>query len=342
MRRAWIAALLLACFSASADAFAPRVPDVEVTTHEGKKVRFYSDLVKDHVVAVNFIFTNCSTICPTSGALFAALQKQNDRVRFISVSIDPGYDTPQRLAAWSKQFRTQPGWILVTGKQDAIEAITKAFGASTARPQDHVPLTIVGSDVTNRWSKLYGFPGDDKLKELVQDVTRATEVTKKLSDAGLKYFTDLPLIDQDGKPVRLYSDLIGGRIVVVNSFFATCSGSCPVMTGTFRKIQSTLGDRLGRDVHLISITVDPETDTPAQLRKFAKDASAKPGWRFVTGDKKNVTEALHKLGLSTDVKENHTAVVIIGNEPKGVWKKAFGLAPSDEVLKLVQEVVAAQ
>ncbi|HEX7150213.1 MAG TPA: SCO family protein [Thermoanaerobaculia bacterium] len=166
--------------------------------------------------------------------------------------------------------------------------------------------------------------------------------TASFKEAGLKYFGDVPLTDQNGKEVRLYSDLIAGKIIVVNSFFATCNGSCPVMTGTFRKIQTTLGDRLGKDVHLISITVDPETDTPAQLQRFAKEAGAKPGWHLITGSKKNVDAALHKLGLSTNVKENHTAVVIIGNEPKGVWKKAFGLAPSEAVLRLVQEVVAAQ
>jgi protein SCO1 len=332
-----ILALLLFSFAAFADTttFTPAIPDVDVVTHEGKPVRFYSDLVKDKIVAVNFVFTNCSTICPTSGALFAALQKQNDRVHFISVSIDPEYDTPKRLAAWSGKFRTAPGWTLVTGKPDAIRQIVKAFGATTARPQDHVPLTIVGSDVTHTWSRLYGFPGNEKLAELVEQVSRS-----KFTDAGLKYFTDLPLLDQDGRKVRLYSDLIAGKTIVVNSFFASCSGSCPVMTGTFRKIQSALGDRLGRDVHMISITVDPENDTPAQLRKFANDAAAKPGWRFVTGDKEHVAQALQKLGLKTDTKETHTAVVIIGNEPKGVWKKAFGLAPSDEVLKLVQEVVA--
>jgi protein SCO1 len=180
------------------------------------------------------------------------------------------------------------------------------------------------------------------MKVLLALLLLALPLRADFREAGLKYFTDVKLVDQEGKEVRLYSDLIAGKIIVVNSFFATCSGSCPVMAGTFRKIQTALGDRLGRDVHLISITVDPETDTPAQLRKFAKDAGAKPGWRLITGDKANVEEALYKLGLLVDAKENHTAVVIIGNEPKGVWKKAFGLAPSNEVLKLVQEVVAAQ
>lgn len=153
--------------------YAPKVPDVEVVTHEGKKVRFYSDLVAGHAVAVNFIFTNCSTICPASGALFATLQKQSDRgLRFISVSIDPSYDTPERLAAWSRKFRTEPGWILVTGTQNAIDEIVKAFGATSARPQDHQPLTIIGSDATHTWARLYGFPGVEKINEVVADVRK--------------------------------------------------------------------------------------------------------------------------------------------------------------------------
>ena len=173
-------------------------------------------------------------------------------------------------------------------------------------------------------------------------LSTATLHAATLSEAGRNYFTDVVLTDQNGKEVRLYSDLLAGKIVIINSFFATCHGSCPVMGATFRKIQTALGDRLGRDVHLISISVDPETDTPERLRSYAKASSAEKGWHFVTGDKANVQQALHKLGLLTETKETHTAVVLIGNEPKGVWKKAFGLASSDEIVKLVQEVVAAQ
>lgn len=151
--------------------YTPKVPDVEVVTHEGKKVHFYRDLVQGKDVAVNFIFTNCSTICPASGAMFATLQKQAGQgVRFISVSIDPSYDTPARLAAWSSRFRTQPGWVLVTGEQSAIDEIVKAFGAANARPQDHQPLTIIGSDATQTWAKLYGFPDAEKIRSVVAQV----------------------------------------------------------------------------------------------------------------------------------------------------------------------------
>jgi len=174
MIRNFVIALLVAApLFGSPSSFSPNIPDVEVVTHEGKSVRFYSDLVKGRNVAVNFIFTNCTTICPASGAMFASLQKQSDRdLHFISVSIDPTYDTPKRLTTWSKQFRTQPGWTLITGKQTAIDAIVKAFGGPEGRPQDHNPLTIIGSDMTHQWQRLYGFPGTEKVSATVKEVTR--------------------------------------------------------------------------------------------------------------------------------------------------------------------------
>jgi Uncharacterized protein SCO1/SenC/PrrC, involved in biogenesis of respiratory and photosynthetic systems len=163
-----------------------------------------------------------------------------------------------------------------------------------------------------------------------------------LPTAGRNYFTDVELTNQNGEKMRLYSDLIAGKTVVVNSFYTTCVGVCPIMAGTFKRIQTALGDHIGKDLILISVTVDPETDTPARLRDYAKSMSAKPGWYFLTGKKENVEAALHKLGLLVDGKENHKAVIVIGNEPKGVWKKAFGLASSEDIVKMVQEVVAAQ
>lgn len=172
MIRFFIALLIAAPLSAS-PGFTPKIPDVEVVTHEGKTVRFYSDLVKGRTVAVNFVFTNCTTICPASAGMFASLQKQADRdLHFISVSIDPTHDTPKRLDQWSKQFRSRPGWTLVTGSQTAIDAILKALGGPQGRPQDHNPLTIIGSDATHQWTRLYGFPGAEKVNEAVTEVTR--------------------------------------------------------------------------------------------------------------------------------------------------------------------------
>ena len=154
-----------------------------------------------------------------------------------------------------------------------------------------------------------------------------------------KYFTDVELTNQDGKKVRFYSDVLKGKAVVVNAFFTTCTSVCPPMNRNMEKIQEALGDRIGRDVFLVSITVDPETDTPARLKEYAKKFHAGSGWTFLTGKKENLDWALYKLGQYVEKKDDHTTVFIIGNEPTGLWKKAFGMANVAELVQVVESVV---
>jgi protein SCO1/2 len=157
--------------------------------------------------------------------------------------------------------------------------------------------------------------------------------------AAEKYFSDVELIDQDGQKVRFYSDVLKNKIVAVNTFFTTCTNICPPMNRNFEKMQDALGDRLGKDVFLISITVDPETDTPTRLKEYGRRFHARPGWLFLTGKKENVDWALYKLGQYVETKDDHTSIFIIGNEPKGLWKKAFGLAKTDELIKILEDVI---
>jgi protein SCO1 len=153
-----------------------------------------------------------------------------------------------------------------------------------------------------------------------------------------KYFGDVKLVNQDGQEVRLYTDLMQGKTVVINAMFATCTGACPVMSGTMAKIQDHLGDRVGKDVRLISITVDPVNDTPAKLKEYANRFHAKPGWQLLTGSKENVEAALRKLGQWTEDPSNHQTLFLIGNDRTGLWKKAFALAKPEEVLPIVDSV----
>jgi len=153
------------------------------------------------------------------------------------------------------------------------------------------------------------------------------------------YFTDTVLINQNGEKMRLYSDLLKDKTVIIDSFFGTCTGSCLPMNRSLERIQEALGDRLGKDAHIISISVDPAVDTPASLKAYAKKLNARPGWYFVTGDKANVDFALKKLGQFVDVKTDHLNVFIIGNLKTGLWKKAFGLAKSEELMKVVESVI---
>jgi len=157
-----------------------------------------------------------------------------------------------------------------------------------------------------------------------------------------KYFTDVVLVNQNGENMRLYGDLLQGKVVIINSFFATCQGSCLPMSRNLEKVQEALGDRLGKDVRIISISVDPAVDTPAKLKEYAKRVHARLGWYFLTGDKQNVDFALNKLGQFVSEKQDHLNIFIIGNERTGLWKKAFGLAPSDQLVKVVESVLNDQ
>jgi protein SCO1/2 len=153
-----------------------------------------------------------------------------------------------------------------------------------------------------------------------------------------KYFGDVKLMNQDGKEMSLYTDLMQGKTVVINAMFATCTGACPAMSGTMGKIQDHLGDRLGKDVRLISITVDPVHDTPAKMKEYAARFHARPGWYFLTGSKENVQAALKKLGQWVEDPSDHQTLFLIGNDRTGLWKKAFALAPAAEVLPVVDSV----
>ena len=157
-----------------------------------------------------------------------------------------------------------------------------------------------------------------------------------------KYFTDVVLVNQNGKKMRFYTDLLEGKVVIINSFFATCTGSCLPLNRNLEKLQASLGPRMGKDVYIISISVDPEVDTPAQLNAYAKKLNAGPGWYFLTGDKITVEFALKKIGHFVDNKQDHLNIFIIGNERTGLWKKAFGLAKSDELMKVVESVLNDQ
>ena len=172
---------------------------------------------------------------------------------------------------------------------------------------------------------------------LVAQETKTPTATDE--PAGKRYFTDVLLVNQNGEKMRFYSDLLQNKVVVINSFFATCKGSCLPLNRNLEKLQKALGEHMGKEVYFVSITVDPTVDTPASLKEYAKKLNAGPGWYFLTGDKENVDFALKKIGQFVDDKNDHLNIFIIGNERTGLWKKAFGLARDDELMKVVESVL---
>ena len=108
-------------------------------------------------------------------------------------------------------------------------------------------------------------------------------VAADLPTAGRNYFTDVELTNQNGEKMRLYSDLIAGKTVVINSFYTTCVGICPIMAGTFKRIQTALGDHLGKDLILVSVTVEDieRCQSPARVQLLAEKGVAEPLMRAV-------------------------------------------------------------
>lgn len=153
------------------------------------------------------------------------------------------------------------------------------------------------------------------------------------------YFTDTVLINQDGQRMRFYTDLLKDKVVIINTFFTTCTSVCPPMSKSLQALQTWLGDRLGKEANIISISVDAEVDTPPRLKDYAQKYKARPGWYFLTAKKQDAEVALRKIGMFVEDKDDHSTIIIIGNLQTGLWKKAMGLAKPEDLIKVVESVL---
>lgn len=137
------------------------------------------------------------------------------------------------------------------------------------------------------------------------------------------YFPNVVLTDQNGRQVRFYDDMIRGRIVAINFIFTTCTDVCPLDTAQMRRVQEILGDRVGRDIHFYSISIDPARDTPAAMRRFMRTYDVGPGWTFLTGSQEDVNLLQRRLGarpVRPDGRlSEHDTHIILGNETSGQW-----------------------
>lgn len=140
---------------------------------------------------------------------------------------------------------------------------------------------------------------------------------------GANYFPNVPLVNQDGKTVHFYDDLLKGKTVVLDMIYTHCVDSCPLETARLVQVQKMLGDRVGKDIFFYSITIDPKRDTPKVLKAYAQNYHVGPGWTFYTGKREDIDLIAKKLGLYSDPDPNnrdgHQPGVLIGNEPSHQW-----------------------
>lgn len=348
-----------------------QIPDVTVLDQNGRQLKFYSDLVKGKTVAINFIFTTCTTICPPLTATFRKVQQDMGErigrdVSLISISVDPATDLPERLKDFSSKFKAGPGWTFVTGSKPDIDHLLRALGAFTGDKVNHTPMVLVGNDQAGYWTRAYGLAPASTIIKTISEATgknasaevplpgaagherkverRVAEPVKSKTpaEAAAAYFPNLELVTQDNKQVRFYDDLLKGKTVMINFAFTTCAGVCPPMTANLAKVQAYLGDRVGKEIIMITISVDPITDTPQELKKYAEKFKIKPGWYFLTGKKENVDAVLTKLGGYVEDKLKHSAVLLVGNIETGDWMKMLSLAKPSEIADAVIKISSAK
>lgn len=144
---------------------------------------------------------------------------------------------------------------------------------------------------------------------------------------GKDYLPNFEILDQDGNARKFYDDLIKGKTVVLSFVYTSCQNICPLALARLAEVQDRLGDIVGRDVHFISVSIDPIPDTPERLKEQAKVFGAGPGWTFVTGDPDRIDEIRHKLGERSgkDI-ALHKNEVLMYNDRTGEWNRSSAFA----------------
>jgi protein SCO1 len=160
-----------------------------------------------------------------------------------------------------------------------------------------------------------------------------------------RYFPNVVLRTQDDQPVHFYDDLVKDKIVTINFFFARCEEICPLVMANLARVQKLLGDRVGRDIFMSSISLKPEQDTPARLKAYAAMHGAQPGWTFLTGKPADVELLRRSLGftnpdtrLDQDVNQ-HIGNVRYGNEPMMLWAACPGQANPEWIVESISWMI---
>ena len=142
---------------------------------------------------------------------------------------------------------------------------------------------------------------------------------------GAAYLPNIPLITHEGEKVRFYDDLVADKVVAINFIFTDCPDVCPAETAKLMRVREVLGDRVGDDIFMYSISIDPERDTPEVLKAYREKFGIGPGWTFLTGNEDEIILLRKRLGLYMEEIQgedgDHNVTFIVGNDRTGKWIK---------------------
>lgn len=159
-------------------------------------------------------------------------------------------------------------------------------------------------------------------------------------ERGREYFSDTELIDQYGRRLRWFSDLLADRVVLINFVYATCPDACPMATQKLIGIKTSLGAQFGAQIRFLSISVDPKRDTPQKLAEFSrKQGAVHDQWRFLSGSIKNIETIIRKLGQHRQDLLDHSTIMIAGNATHAQWVKIRPDAPPEFIVETLKRLI---
>ncbi|MDF9618749.1 SCO family protein [Pseudomonas entomophila] len=153
-------------------------------------------------------------------------------------------------------------------------------------------------------------------------------------------FADVPLLDQDGMPVRLEQDLVGDRLVVMGFIYTSCTTVCPVVSSIMGKVQQQLGGRVGEEIRLVSISVDPQRDDAKRLASYARAFQHGPGWSWLTGSPYAISETLKGLGSFSANLSEHPPLILVGDGRTGHWTRYYGFTDPNVLITEINRLSA--
>jgi protein SCO1 len=152
------------------------------------------------------------------------------------------------------------------------------------------------------------------------------------------YLPNLPVVTQDGKTLKFYDDVIKGKIVLISFIYTNCPDICPLTTARLTQVEDQLGDVVGRDIFFVSITVDPERDTPERLKEFATAFDVGPGWLFLTGNPEDIRAINYKLGDRSRRLSDHRNEIVLGNDTTGEWQRDTALGDLNRLVMTIRDM----
>jgi protein SCO1/2 len=152
---------------------------------------------------------------------------------------------------------------------------------------------------------------------------------------------DIEVVNQDGRHVRFNSQVEDGRIAIVTGFFTSCSAMCPITQEKLSQVAKLLGPRLGKDVVIVSVSVDAENDTPARMKDWGEKFHIGPGWTLLSGKRDQVDTLLKSLGLFVELRQRHQSALMIGSAATG-WVRVSSWTPSEKLARLAESMSSSK